>query len=103
MSNRPSHYKKHFKKPRERQIMLSLNGEILKQIEYIAWFENQTRARIIEAAIRFYFLKKAKGQNEAYIKSKKCYKTNKISTTTKLKYKNKKRSQKAKDELYSLF
>lgn len=70
--NRATHYKKH-STPRERDIDFLLDREILGKIGFMAWFENQTRSRIIEAAVRYYFLRK-KGVKNAFKRSKRNFK-----------------------------
>nr|DAJ45502.1 MAG TPA: mRNA interferase EndoA [Caudoviricetes sp.] len=77
MSNRPSHYNTR-KKPRIREITFYLDCKTLDKLETVANWDNQTRSRIVERAIRFYFLKQKKDIYEAYKKSKICYKKKSI-------------------------
>ncbi|MGP1579967.1 MAG: hypothetical protein ACTTH5_02955 [Wolinella sp.] len=93
--NRAAHYKRQ-SNPRERDIEVFLKKETLGRVGFMAWFENQTRSRIVEAAIRFYFLRK-KGVGNAYKKSKKNFKRARpFFIAPKSKQKTKKRGKGSK-------
>ena len=92
--NRSTHYQKHAD-IRERDLEFLLKRETLQKVGFIAWFENQTRSRVVEAAVRYYFLRK-KGARNAYKKSKKNYKKAfSVFAPKKPKQKNKKRGKEA--------
>ncbi|PAF41372.1 hypothetical protein [Helicobacter sp. 11S02596-1] len=87
MSNRPSHYNKGNKVPKEKTPCYTLSKEFIELLQAVSQYEHQTPSRVLEASINYFFCEGIANEYQKIKKAQKCYKKPKALSVAKNKNK----------------